>query len=594
MFDERLEKFRRDYEEMRVKIQQESVQLPQNQNDKPIKKRGKSEEDLFDEIAGISERLVEKRGIIFDSDCVLWAYDKKAFCYKHIDENDVYNIIDEECGIFDALKPMYRQAYFNAIKIYGRKKADLIVDPTGEKNKYSVQFNEMIFDCKTMMIKKTSPEHFVFNSIPWTPKEVSTPTIDSLFASWIKGGNPAELKDIIAYSCLPHNTQKYIFFYFGQTSSGKSQYLGVMQKFLGARNCTTSDFAILSSNNQRFEKITLRNKLAVFMSEIDGKKIYNTSCLKTLSGNDHIRGEYKGGNNVSFRFGGKAHIATNSLPTIEDDEDDAFFGRTVIKEFPNKYENGSVEIMDTIPDTEFEGLAHYCFFRIQEWAKNGISLIGVGSREERSRNYREKTDLMKHFIAMCCEIDEHGDFGVDTEYRISSYLFCSNFNGWIQKRGHQEWTREKIGREINRVLGKRIQKAKRTVNTNESHWEYRGIRSKEEQQKLPNSSNFQAFPGFHDVSLGSHAYIDPNQSTWKPGNAWKCNTENPRSLKVLSDLANYVLQKVSIDAFKQDFPKQLAVDFFDTYLSEGLNRLDYYLTQGYIVESKAGWLRIFR
>ena len=439
---------------------------------------------LFEKVAEQAKRIVYAKGILYDTDGVMWAYEDGTYTYNEIDETNLFRIVSNECGLLDGLQPQYRTAYMNAIKLYARERADQVIDPLSEKYKYCVQFREFLFDLKSKEQRMATKDDFVHNSVMWEPKLGKTPIMDKLFNAWTNG-KATTLKDIIAYSCIPHNTMKYIFFYYGNTGTGKSQFINVLQKFLGKKNCCTSDFAILSDPTQRFEKVALRNKLAVFISEIDGKKVYHTSALKTLSGNDFIRGEYKNKGLVSFRFGGKAHIATNSIPTVMDEEDDAYVSRTVIVEFPNRFTSSSVEIIDTIPEEEFCCLAGYCLLRLQQWAEKGITLEGIESAEVRAKIYRERTDIMRAFIKANIDLDHEKDFAPDTNYRVSAYEFRSAFNGWIQKRGHGEWTPERIGREMTRVVGKDcFEKHKRENKDKTTFWEYRGLRFKDPQKTL--------------------------------------------------------------------------------------------------------------
>lgn len=440
------------------------------------------DEQVFEEIFDTAKCLADD-GILFDQTGVLWRYNKEKFCYELCDKTDISNIVATRVNVFSALSPLYKVAFENAIKMVGRERANIVCVDYETKYKYSVQFKNILYDGLTNKETEVSKNDFVHNAIPFSPKDIITPRLNELFNQWTNG-KAEQLKDIIAYSCIPNNTQKLIFFYLGQRNSGKSQFMGVMKRFLGEHNCTSTNLGILADQSQRFELINLRNKLAAFVSEIDEKTTYNTAILKRLSGNDDIRGEYKGVNGtVSFRFGGKVHIITNSLPTVADENDYAYFARTVIIDFPNTFPNSDVEVLDTIPANEYDGLADYCLNRIRTWFKaRKIEISQLEPVDLRAKKYLEKTDYMGSFISKHMEMSE--DFEPDTKFKINSSTFSSMFNEFLLKHGQKEWDIKRVGRVLLEKFPRQIERHQRRIDVENRIWEYRGIRLKE-QEKLP-------------------------------------------------------------------------------------------------------------
>jgi phage/plasmid-associated DNA primase len=440
-----------------------------------------SEETILEEIYEMARALAND-GILFDDTKVLWRFNEEKHIYELCDQTDLQNIVLTKVNIFSALNPQYRVAFELAIKMIARDRSRVICADAEQKYKYSIQFRDTLYNGITLEQRKVTKNDFVHNSIPHSPKDVATPVLDKLFDQWTSGKG-TQLKDILAYSCIPNNTQKLIFFYLGQRNSGKSQFMGVMKKFLGEANCVSTNLGILADQSQRFELINLRNKLAAFVSEIDEKTTYNTAMLKRLSGNDDLRGEYKGVNGtIPFRFGGKVHIITNSLPTVADENDYAYFARTVIIEFPNTFENTDIEILDTVPNEEYAGLAHYCLNRVKEWY--GIKSIKISHLEPvdlRAKKYLKHTDLLGSFVSANMEL--HEDFEENTDFRINSNEFASLFNEFLLKNGQKEWDVRRIGRSLFEKYPKQIFKTKKRFGEI-TVWEYRGIRIREKQQTL--------------------------------------------------------------------------------------------------------------
>lgn len=438
---------------------------------------------VYEEIDSQAKELVFETGILHDDDNVDWLYDENRFCYKKTDEIDILNVIKTKVNVFQALESKFRTAYLKAIRTHGRFRARMVCDGAEDRYKYAIQFKNILYSGYSEVKREVTKDDFVHNSIPYEPKDGETIVIDKLFNEWTNG-KAQTLKDIIAYSCIPNNTQKLIFFYLGPRNSGKSQFMTIMKRFLGNHNCVTTNLGILANQEQRFELINLRYKLSAFVSEIDEKTTYNTAMLKRLSGNDELRGEYKGVNGVpSFRFGGKVHIITNSLPVVADENDYAYFARTVIIDFPNSFPNSDIEICDTIPLEEYNYLASYCLKRIVEWySTKKINILGIESVDLRAKKYLQRTDFLASFVSTHMEM-EH-DFEVDTNFKIVTSTFSSMFNEYLIKNGQKEWDVKRIGRALLEKYGKAIERHKRRFGE-DLVWEYRGIRQKSEQTTIP-------------------------------------------------------------------------------------------------------------
>lgn len=515
---------------------------PVNDKSEAVKKQ--KEEDIFEDIFDTAKKISDK-GILFDDSGVIWKYDEDRYAYKFIDKTDVQNVVAEEVNIFSALNPLYRVAFENAIKMTARDRARVICKDAETKYKYCVQFKDTLYNGITLEQKKVTQDDFVHNSIPFSPVKKETPNIDKLFDEWTQN-KKNQLKDIIAYSCIPNNTQKLIFFYLGQRNSGKSQFMGVMKRFLGEHNCVSTNLGILANQEQRFELVNLRNKLAAFVSEIDEKTTYNTAMLKRLSGNDDLRGEYKGINGtISFRFGGKVHIITNSLPTVADENDYAYFARTVIIDFPNTFPNSDIEALDSIPNEEYEGLAHYCLERIKEWYQNKkIEISDLEPVDLRAKKYLKHTDMLGSFVSTHMEMEK--DFESETEHKITTANFASMFNEYLSKNGQKEWDVKRIGRTLMEKYPKMIERHKRRFGET-IVWEYRGIKVKPKQTEL----NFVAdVPDVADLSSSTISY---NKRNLKNGTSTTSATIDEVSTDLLTtnQRPSFPLETEKIKTFNQ-------------------------------------------
>jgi phage/plasmid-associated DNA primase len=394
--------------------------------------------------------LLKRQAYLLDDEEVIYRYDKQDKYWKRASDLDMVNDLNDMLGCAHALPPSVRESYKTAIKLRGKKRWVSRVNCDSNNAKYFVQFGDEIYNVRSGLdfSLPASEQHFKFFAITRKPSASSdTPNIDELFNSWTNG--KAELlKDICAYCCFPDNPLKLIFFHYGQSNSGKSMFLQVLEKFLGEENCTTSTFGMLADVSQRFELGKLKNKLIVTCSEIDGKTLYHTSILKQISGMDSLRGEYKGNNNhFSFKFFGKAHIATNNIPEIKDNSDEAFKGRCAIIEYPNKYKTSAIPIIEKIPANEYNNLTKYCLTRLQEWFTKGeIEIKDLPTFDERIKFYRRISNPLVVWFENNIEFDnnEYDDLE-QSEYSIHSSDLIDSLNAWLQQHGYKAKEAREVG-----------------------------------------------------------------------------------------------------------------------------------------------------
>jgi len=412
----------------------------------PIIKENINYEAILKNVDG----LLNVQPYILDDEEVIYRYCHVDKYWKRATELDMVNDLNDRLGCAHALPPSVRESYKMGIKLRGKKRYTARTQITDENNKYFIQFGDEIFNLKTntTISFPANPQHFKFFAITRKPtKSTDTPTLDKLFNDWTNGKGQM-LKDICAYCCFPDNPLKLIFFHYGKSNSGKSMFLQVLEKFLGKDNCTSSTFGMLSDIGQRFELAKLKNKLIVTCSEIDGKTLYHTSILKQISGMDSLRGEYKGNNNhFSFRFWGKCHVATNSIPEIKDNSDEAFKGRCAIVEYPNQYRTTAKPIYETVPEEEFNNLTTYCLQRLQQWFSDGeISISQLPDFDERIKFYRKVSNPIvvwfEHNITW--DKNEYDDWE-QSDHSITSGELLNNLNAWMLQNGYKAISAQDLG-----------------------------------------------------------------------------------------------------------------------------------------------------
>lgn len=444
-----------------------------------------------------AENLVVAAGLAYDENGLFWIWDPKENYYHRLEDAEILSIIRNKWDARGILENRYLNSYKTALKeAAGRRYKTLT--PQGK----TIVFRSTGYDFDKKTRIRPGKESFLLTSIPWSPgKNTATPKIDAIFKTWAGEQGCERLKDLIAYACLPQNPLKLIIFNLGPANSGKSTYNKILETFLGRRNCHTTSYGLITDPQQRFEAINFRGKLAGFCSEVEGKKVYNTQQLKQLSGGDTLRGEYKGANGITqFMFGGKLFIAANDLPQLSNETDDAFKGRVVISDFPQKFNPGSVPIEETIPEEEYENLARWCLETLENWAREGITIRHLPTWQERVDEYTSRSNPLQVFCYQNIEFDTQNEAEYSDKYILASELL-QRFNAYLSKRGQKEWDYRNIGRRLKDIYSdKEIYRTKVSNPEKERNqfdttvqtqiWAYKGVSWKEKVHQSQESRYF--------------------------------------------------------------------------------------------------------
>jgi len=180
--------------------------------------------------------------------------------------------------------------------------------------------------------------------------------MDRIFEEWVGKDYVKTLYEIIAYCLLPDYPINRLFCFVGSGMNGKSKFLELVRRFVGANNvCSTELDTLIAS---RFEITRLHKKLICQMGETNFNEMNKTSIIKKLTGGDLIGFEYKNKNPFEEKNYAKIIIATNNLPTTTD-KTIGFYRRWLIIDFPNQFSEKK-DILAEIPDEEYESLALKC------------------------------------------------------------------------------------------------------------------------------------------------------------------------------------------------------------------------------------------
>lgn len=123
--------------------------------------------------------------------------------------------------------------------------------------------------------------------------------------------------------------QKFMILY-GLGESGKSTIINFTTSMVGNENTCSIPLQQLSD---RFTTASLLLKILNTCGDMTSSALTDTSVIKQLTGDDNIKGEYKGGAIFFFRNHAKMMFSCNELPRVLDEKSNGFYRRLLIVGF---------------------------------------------------------------------------------------------------------------------------------------------------------------------------------------------------------------------------------------------------------------------
>lgn len=336
-----------------------------------------------------ADRFVKDVGVHYDRAKLWWLWDKVKTAWVMVDETDIMNLVDEALSNQpQTIQSKIKDQILESLKRAGRKNK-----PEQPKQSW-LQFKNKVVDVETAETFESTPKYFFTNPINWELGDSEeTATMDKLFKEWVGEKQTESLFEIIAYCLSSAYFIHIIVCLTGGGSNGKSTYLKIVNKFIGAHNITSTDLDILI--NSRFEIAKLFKKLVATMGETNFSTMRRTSLLKRLVGEDLVGGEFKNKAPFDFCNYAKILIATNTLP-VSEDRTRGFYRRWFLIDFPNEFPPDR-DVFAEIPDTEYKNLARKCVNLLKKLRQQRRFTLEPNI-DTKTREYEDRSNPITAFI----------------------------------------------------------------------------------------------------------------------------------------------------------------------------------------------------
>jgi len=344
----------------------------------------------------ICRKAVQQLGIYYDNHKYWWIWNENQTKWQETDETDILNKIDTKIkDSANTIEPKIKTLLLEALKREGRK------NKPQELDWHWIQFQDTLINFNTKETMKATSKYFNSNPIPWKiGKTTNTPKLDKLLDQWLNNKKttprPIEtLKDLFAFSIVPHYFISTVPFLYGKGSDGKTQYINTLTKFIGDENHTSTTLHYLEKS--QFGTYSLRKKLLATINELPKNKIDQFTNIKSISGRDGKTFiEKKGHDRTKEKIYAKIILVGNNVP-ICDDTSDGFFRRISLINFPNTFEEKG-DVYEAIPDKEFENLCLWSLQKLKELTTTYKLTCNQDNLIKKREEYKKASNQVIHFM----------------------------------------------------------------------------------------------------------------------------------------------------------------------------------------------------
>jgi putative DNA primase/helicase len=286
------------------------------------------------------------------------------------------------------------------------------------------------------------PEDYALTRLPvkYDPDATADEWTDYV-DEWAEDGRADALQEYVGY-CLHVGAVPIhrALLLVGSGSNGKGTFLYVVRALLGRDN--TSSIELQTLANEKDAVADFYGSLANIDDDLSARKLgQGLGMFKKLVAGDRVRARRLYEDGFEFDAVGKHLYAANEVPQVDvADDDEAFWRRWLLVEFPNEYPPGEREsdLRDRL--TEPDALSGVLNWAIDGW----VRLLDQGhftGEEQYAQAKRERWqawgDSVDKFVSECVEHDPDAE-------NVSTSDVHRVYAAWCRENGERPASQQKL------------------------------------------------------------------------------------------------------------------------------------------------------
>lgn len=264
--------------------------------------------------------------------------------------------------------------------------------------------------------KLTEHSHKIYSTIQipcdYNPEATECPNFNKYLADLCEN-DEAKMKFLkqymaVAISNVYGDRFKKMLLLCGMGNSGKSKILELTQELIGAGNTAICNFKDLE---EKFGMSAIYHKRLVGHGDMSFLTVDEISNIKTLTGGDSVRIEFKGGNIFNSRFHGVLWFCTNQLPRFGGDKGDHVYERFIIMNIEHSIpEEDRDPLIAEKMFSEREAIINQLLPELQTVIKNGYRYDIPYDAQRAVEDYKTENSPVRQFFDECCELRSSIEF----------------------------------------------------------------------------------------------------------------------------------------------------------------------------------------
>ena len=297
-------------------------------------------------------------------------------------------------------------------------------------------FKNGLLDVRTKKLHPHDSKYRCINVIPHDYRPDFTVSDDSIVKQFIESLIPDQddrqmFLEFCGYSMTFDMSQQKLLMIRGEGGIGKSVLLRLHKRAIGDRNCSG---LTLQNLNDRFSPAFLFGKLVNIYADTPSTDMDEINGIKTITGEDTIRAEYKGGDLFFFNPYCKLMYSTNRVPKSRDDKTNAYYRRLLILPIGKRAE--TIIGLEEKLSADVESYIHLCVDAAHQMYERGAILESAASKREVLELYMA-TDSVKAFLFDRTE--------KDPDSRVERTILYNEYVDYCTEEGRERYLLSKNG-----------------------------------------------------------------------------------------------------------------------------------------------------
>lgn len=251
-----------------------------------------------------------------------------------------------------------------------------------------------------------------------------------------------EVTGLILSNVYGYRVKSCLILYSSEGNTGKSVYLTVLIKLLGAMNVANISFQDMSRD--KFATADLYGKRLNAVPDQASADLNESSTFKQLTGADPIiRGQFKGLQSFYFEFRGFIAIACNILPSFQDDKGNHLISRLGIVHCRNVIspEKQNKHLVQELVQ-EGNGIFLWAMDGLQRLLSNNMRLTTCSSGDAIKEEYRRRISNLYDFIT------DEDECRQGEKLRVRKKDFEEAYFDYCERNGYKHINRKNIAPQL--------------------------------------------------------------------------------------------------------------------------------------------------